>query len=166
LRELRFMKELEEWEIEGLIDIIVKSDNVNQLEDDLVTMLWEKDFVHIGYLATDEFLEETPVVIPENVAQFRKNLVFKPLVPHVEMDMMADEEAEEEFWIVRKGTESLFFADVATPGDPNNRVKASIRLDQIQQKLAAFLTNKAAWSKKLGGDWEFRHGGICLETTE
>ena len=95
LRELRFTKGLEEWEVQSFIDIVKGTDSINEMEDDVVTLLWERDFIHIHYLATDEFLEETPVVVPENVAQFRKNLIFKPLVPHVEMDMMADEEAED-----------------------------------------------------------------------
>ena len=91
LRELRFMKGLEEWEIQGLIDIIVQSDRINQLEDDFVTLLWEKDFVHIGYLATDEFLDEMPVLIPESVEQFRKELVFKPAAHHVEVDVFEED---------------------------------------------------------------------------
>ena len=94
LRELRFMKGLEEWEIQGLIEIIVQSDRINQLEDDFVTLLWEKDFVHIGYLATDEFLDETPVLIPESVEQFRKELVFKPAAHNVEVDVF-EEDMEE-----------------------------------------------------------------------
>ncbi|MGB9628589.1 MAG: HEAT repeat domain-containing protein [Thermodesulfobacteriota bacterium] len=95
LRELRFMKGIEDWEIDGLIDVIKRSDNINQLEDDLVTLIWEKDFMHIGYLATDEFLEDTPIHIPENVEQFRKNLVFKPIAHHVEVDLLKEEEDEE-----------------------------------------------------------------------
>ena len=94
LRELRFMKGLEEWEIQGLIEIIVQSDRINQLEDDFVSLLWEKDFVHIGYLATDEFLDETPVLIPESVEQFRKELVFKPAAHNVEVDVF-EEDMEE-----------------------------------------------------------------------
>ena len=94
LREIRFMKGLEEWEVQGIIDIIKQSDNINQLEDDIVTLMWEKDFEHISHLATDEFLEETPVVVPDNIDQFRKNLVFKPLAHHVEVDP-AEEGSEE-----------------------------------------------------------------------
>jgi HEAT repeat protein len=94
LREIRFMKGLEEWEVQGVIDILKHSENINQLEDDVVTLMWEKDFVHISYLATDEFLEETPVVIPDDVDQFRKNLVFKPLAHHVEVEL--GEEGSEE----------------------------------------------------------------------
>lgn len=95
LREIRFMKGLEEWEVQGIIDIIKQSDNINQLEDDIVTLMWEKDFEHISHLATDEFLEETPVIVPENIDQFRKNLIFKPLSHHVEVDP-AEEGSDEE----------------------------------------------------------------------
>ena len=94
LREIRFVKGLEEWEVQGIIDILKHSENINQLEDDIVTLVWEKDFIHISYLATDEFLEETPVIIPDNVDQFRKNLVFKPLAHHVEVEL-AEESSEE-----------------------------------------------------------------------
>ena len=94
LRELRFMKGLEEWEIQGLIDVIKRGDNINQLEDDLVTLMWERDFVHIGYLSTDEFLEENPVPIPEDVNQFRKNLVFTPPAHNVEVDPVEGETDE------------------------------------------------------------------------
>src|SRR4030043_663904 len=88
LRKIRFMKGLEEWEVQGIIDILKQSENINQLEDDIVTLMWEKDFMHISFVATDEFLEETPVIIPDNVDQFRKNLVFKPIAHHVEIDLM------------------------------------------------------------------------------
>jgi len=94
LREIRFVKGLEEWEVQGIIDILKQGESINQLEDDIVTLMWEKDFVHISFLATDEFLEETPVIIPETVDQFRKNLVFKPLAHHVEVELT--EEGSEE----------------------------------------------------------------------
>lgn len=95
LRELRFTKGLEEWEIQGLIDVIKRSDNINQLEDDVVTLMWEKDFVHIGYLSTDEFLEESPLPVPENVDQFRKSLVFTPPAHNVEVDPIDGETDED-----------------------------------------------------------------------
>ena len=94
LREIRFIKNLEEWEVQGIIDTLKHSENVNPLEDDIVTMMWEKDFVHIKYSATDEFLEEAPVIIPDHADQFRKNLVVKPLARHVEVDL-AEEGSDE-----------------------------------------------------------------------
>jgi HEAT repeat protein len=94
LREIRFIKGLEEWEVQGIIDILKFSETINELEDDIVTLMWEKDFLHVSYLATDEFLEETPVVIPDNVDQFRKNLVFKPLAHHVEVELTEEGSGE------------------------------------------------------------------------
>ncbi len=94
LRELRFTRGLEEWEVQGLMEVIKGSENLNDLEDDLVTLLWEKDFVHISYLATDEFLEDTPISIPENVDQFRRKLIFKPLAYNVQVDLVDEEEAD------------------------------------------------------------------------
>jgi len=95
LRELRFMEGVEEAEIWGLTDIITRIENINQLEDDLVTMIWEADFIHIGYLATDEFLDEMPALIPENVDEFRKNLILKPVAHNVDYDLGDGEEEEE-----------------------------------------------------------------------
>ncbi len=94
IRELRFMKGLEEWEVKGFVDVIIRSDNINQLEDDFVTLMWEKDFNHISYLATDEFLEDMPIFIPDNIEQFRKDLVFKPVAHEVEVDFL-EEDMEE-----------------------------------------------------------------------
>jgi hypothetical protein len=107
LRELRFVKGLEEWEIDGLLDVIKRSDNINQLEDDLVTLIWEKDLGHISYLATDEFLEENPIPIPDNVEQFRKQLVFTPPAHHVEVDLFKEdtEEGIDLDWILSKPSE-------------------------------------------------------------
>jgi HEAT repeat protein len=87
LREIRFRKNLEEWEVQGIIDILKQSEQINPLEDDIVTMMWERDFVHVSYLAMDEFLEETPVIPPNHVDQFRKSLVLKPLAHHVDVNL-------------------------------------------------------------------------------
>jgi HEAT repeat protein len=95
LREIRFMQDLEEWEIQEFIDILKHTDKINQLEDDIVTLMWEKDFMHINFMATDEFLEETPVVVPGNVDQFRKNLVFKPMGQQVQVDLFKEGSEEE-----------------------------------------------------------------------
>lgn len=95
LREFRFQEGLEEWEIQGFLDIIKRGDKINKMEDDLVTMIWERDFVHISYQATDEYFDETPVTIPENIEQFRKNLVFEPLAHQIDPDYLDEETGEE-----------------------------------------------------------------------
>ena len=95
LRELRFMEGLEDWEFQGLLDIVKRSDQINKLEDDLVTLIWERDFVHITYQATDEFWEDSPVLIPDDVEQFRKNLTFQPPGHSVDLDYIDEETGEE-----------------------------------------------------------------------
>jgi HEAT repeat protein len=95
LRELRFTEGLDEWEFRGLLEIVTRSDQINKLEDDLVTLIWERDFVHITYQATDEFLEDSPVVIPDDVEQFRKNLTFEPPGHSVDLDYVDEETGKE-----------------------------------------------------------------------
>jgi HEAT repeat protein len=127
LRELRFSKGVEEWEVHGLVDLIKRTDNINQLEDDLVTLIWEKDFPHISYLATDEFLEETPVIVPENIDQFRKHLVFKPVAHHVEVDPL-EGEAGQEVDI----NEFLARAVQDPPFNPSNRSVYFLTPDEVE----------------------------------
>ena len=55
LRELRFMEGIEEMGIKGLTEIVIQRDNINEFEDDLITLIWEKDFIHISYAAIDHF---------------------------------------------------------------------------------------------------------------
>jgi hypothetical protein len=127
LRELRFSKGVEEWEVHGLIDLVKRTDNINQLEDDLVTLIWERDFAHISYLATDEFLEETPVVIPENINQFRKNLIFKPIAHSVEVDPL-EGESDEEVDI----NELLAKTVQDSPFNPTNRSVYFLTPDEVE----------------------------------
>jgi len=63
IREFCFHKGIDPEEIEGFIDILKADTRERELDDDLVTMMWEKDFEHISYTATedatdDEALEE------------------------------------------------------------------------------------------------------------
>ena len=94
VRELRFVKGLEEWEIEELIDIIIRCENINQMEDDVVTLMWGKDFPHIRYLATDDVLQDSSVLIPFNIEQFKGGLVFEPVGHAVDVDFLGEEFGE------------------------------------------------------------------------
>ena len=71
IREIQFYKGLEFREIADFLNVVRKSDFVNRLEDDLVTLLWEKDFPHIAFTTADEFFEGTGFV-PARAGDFIK----------------------------------------------------------------------------------------------
>jgi hypothetical protein len=77
IREIRFYKGLEFAEIVDFLDIVRRSDIVNRLEDDLVTLLWEKDFAHITFTSIDDFLEGSNRVIPETEEDLEKGLEYR-----------------------------------------------------------------------------------------
>lgn len=53
LRELRLLKGVEVQEFVGLIDVITRVRKASNDEDDLLTVLWEKEFSHIRYRYVD-----------------------------------------------------------------------------------------------------------------
>jgi len=57
VRELTLLKGLDQGEIDGFIEVMETCLRSKDLEEDLVTMLWEKDFNHIKYLVVDDFLD-------------------------------------------------------------------------------------------------------------
>jgi HEAT repeats len=65
IREIQFAKGLEFKEMIDFLNIVRKGDLLNRMEDDLVTLLWEKDFSHITFTAVDEFIEGTLVPATE-----------------------------------------------------------------------------------------------------
>ncbi len=78
VREIRFLKGLEDQEISDFLDVIRKSEQASRLEDDIVTLLWEKDFGHISYFATDEFMESDAVHVPVDYDELQGGLEFSP----------------------------------------------------------------------------------------
>jgi len=77
IREIRFFKGLEFAEIVDFLNIVRRSDLVNRLEDDLVTLLWEKDFPHITFTSIDDFLEGSSRVVPETEEDLAKGLEYQ-----------------------------------------------------------------------------------------
>jgi hypothetical protein len=58
VREFCFHKGITPGEIDGFIDILKFDYKGRDLDDDLVTLLWEKDFQYVTYTVTDEATEE------------------------------------------------------------------------------------------------------------
>ncbi len=76
VREIRFFKGMEFKEIVDFLNIVRKSDSVNRLEDDLVTLLWEKDFSHIAITTVDDFADGSNVFVPATEEDFLKGLEY------------------------------------------------------------------------------------------
>ena len=77
IREMRFYKGLEFREMIDFLNVVRKSDQVNRSEDDLVTLLWEKDFSHIDFTTVDEFLEGSGVLIPATEEDLMKKMEYR-----------------------------------------------------------------------------------------
>jgi hypothetical protein len=77
IREIRFYRGLEFSEIVNFLEIIRRSDLINRLEDDLVTLLWEKDFAHIAFTSVDDFMEGGDKVIPVTEEDLAKGLEYR-----------------------------------------------------------------------------------------
>lgn len=77
IREMRFYKGLELKEMIGFLDVVRKSDQVNRTEDDLVTLLWEKDFSHIDFMTVDEYLEGSGVLVPATEEDLAKKMEYR-----------------------------------------------------------------------------------------
>lgn len=70
IRELKFLRGLEFNEILDFLHIVKKSEKVSRMEDDLVTLLWEKEFPHIHFTIVDDFLEGESQWVPLTEEEF------------------------------------------------------------------------------------------------
>ncbi len=77
LREIRFYKGLDLKEVTDFLNVVRKSDLVNRSEDDLVTLLWERDFSHIDFTTVDEFLDGAGTLIPATEEELSKKLDYR-----------------------------------------------------------------------------------------
>ncbi len=77
IREIRFFKGLDQNEILDFLMIVKKSNMVNRMEDDLVTLLWDKDFVHIDFTVVDDFFEGSSILIPQVEEDLLRGLEYR-----------------------------------------------------------------------------------------
>jgi HEAT repeat protein len=61
VREITFREGLEPHELRGFLDVLKRAVETAQVQDDVVTLLWERDFRHIEYLyiSLEDLTEET-----------------------------------------------------------------------------------------------------------
>jgi hypothetical protein len=77
IREIQFSKGLEFKEMIDFLNVVRKGDLLNRMEDDLVTLLWEKDFSHITFTAVDEFIEGGATLVPATEEDLIKGSEYK-----------------------------------------------------------------------------------------
>jgi len=73
LREITFSKDVPRDEIEDFIHIISLDFDRDNIEDDIVTLFWQKDFQHIKYIAEDIFLAEDEAHDPTAINEETKD---------------------------------------------------------------------------------------------
>jgi hypothetical protein len=88
--QIRFERGLQEWEVVDFMDVIAKADTLNPLEDDLITLLWERDLQHIHYVASQYPLEESPIEFAEHVEDFRKTLTPVPIPNYQQRELVEE----------------------------------------------------------------------------
>lgn len=73
LRELSFRKELSVQELQEFLKLIALDFDRDAVDDDVVTLLWERDFQGIKYVADEAFLLEDDSYETEAVESVKKN---------------------------------------------------------------------------------------------
>jgi hypothetical protein len=107
IRELQFSKGLEFKEMMDFLNIVRKSDFLNRMEDDLVTLLWEKDFSHITFTTVDEFLEGSTTFVPATEEDLIKGSEYTGTLEEG-AEEKADEDQDESAQVpVREGLEQV-----------------------------------------------------------
>ena len=65
IRELRLLKGVEDQELVGFIDVITRVRKAGNDEDDLLTLLWEKEFACIRYRYVDVLTDGDPIDVSD-----------------------------------------------------------------------------------------------------
>lgn len=94
IREIKFIRGLEFREMVDFLHVVRRSESVNRLEDDIVTLLWEKDFSHITFGTVDEFIESESHFVPATEEDFIERLEFKGFGNGLSDDLTSEREKD------------------------------------------------------------------------
>src|SRR3972149_3466247 len=94
IREIQFSKGMEFKEMIDFLNIIRKGDLLNRMEDDLVTLLWEKDFSHITFTAVDEFIEGGATLVPATEEDLIKGSEYRGVLEEGPQEKVDEGQAE------------------------------------------------------------------------
>jgi len=77
VREVTFHEGIDKDEITSLLEIVGREYDPSNPDDDMVTLLWERHFIHVNYLVTSDFIRETITPIKPQETAVLENLVEK-----------------------------------------------------------------------------------------
>jgi len=103
IREIQFSKGLEFKEMVDFLNVVRKGDFLNRMEDDLVTLLWEKDFSHITFTAVDEFLEGGATFVPATEEDLIKGSEYKGSWDEGPLETKEEAQSEGSALVVQEG---------------------------------------------------------------
>ena len=160
VRELQFSKGLESQEILDFLNVVRKSDFLNRMEDDLVTLLWEKDFTHINFTTVDEFLEGSGIFVPATQADLIKRSEYKGSWEEWSQEKSEEEQAQSSHASEPEGLEqainpspgqSLVQACQLTP-DEKEEVQQEAQQEQRPEYIFILIDNLIEILLHLGED--------------
>ena len=137
LRELRMSRGFEEEELQRFLDILQRVRKASPDEDDLLTLLWEGDFLLLRYRYVDMAMEQAPAVADGSADERPQS---------VDITAVAAEPEEEEATTSRPGViamadfdSTLYFLDEREIEYLRDAVQLEYRLDQRQNLLSVLL---------------------------
>jgi hypothetical protein len=162
IREIQFFKGLEFREVVDFLNIVRRADSINRLEDDLVTLLWEKDCSHIAITTVDDFLEEGASFVPATTEDLGKGLEYKRLEEEGVAEKAKEEETEEAHALAGEGLkqalnlspdQTLVQACQLTP-DEMVEIKRKAQREQEPEYLYVLIDNLIEILLHLGEDMD------------
>lgn len=95
LREISFKKGLEQEEMEDFLKIISSDFEREVVEDDIVTLLWERDFQHIQYVVDEGFLADEEDYESKAVEEVREKVTDPDDIMKAFEDAVKEEEVKD-----------------------------------------------------------------------
>ena len=78
IREVRMLRGFEEEELGKFLDVIQRARKATPDDDDLLTMLWEQDFLYLRYRFVDLAMESAPPLLDTTPAEMRPSAEAAP----------------------------------------------------------------------------------------
>lgn len=103
VREIKFIRGLEFREVVDFLHVVRRSESVNRMEDDIVTLLWEKDFSHITFGTVDEFMESESHFVPATEEDFIERLEFKGFGKELSDDLAPESDKDASGGLMAEG---------------------------------------------------------------